>query len=103
MFEGYSSDDRVSVKELTVMFLKRPLQLSPPESLLWARYLLEPRDQPEIESSPYIDRPLSELKDALDASLGISYLYNAANAEETKAHTLKAVAMANSCRSSSRR
>lgn len=85
IFEGYTEDEKITTKELKNYFAKKPLNLSSSDSEILARYLIEPRDFPEIEVKDlYLERIVSEVKQMLNSTLGISYNLEEINLEIVK-------------------
>eukprot|EP00826_Nyctotherus_ovalis_P042502 TRINITY_DN4378_c0_g1_i5.p1 TRINITY_DN4378_c0_g1~~TRINITY_DN4378_c0_g1_i5.p1 ORF type:complete len:280 (-),score=50.91 TRINITY_DN4378_c0_g1_i5:108-947(-) len=76
LFVEYKADERISIKELGKVFQRKPLYLP----LAWtedlARYLVEPRDSPEVAYNKYREILIADVRIKLDTLLNINYPTN---------------------------
>jgi len=76
-FEPYTDDEFITIKEVEKNLVRRPLRLSVNQSVLLARYLIEPRTEPIVEYNQYEEKEVKQVKNELEEFLGISYTFSA--------------------------
>jgi len=73
LFIQYKAEETISIKELNKIFQKSPLNLSSKDSEMLARYLIEPRDQKEVNYNVYSDKLIASVRSLLDFVLKMDY------------------------------
>ena len=73
LFCEYKPDERISIKELTKLFQRKPLKLTYSLAEALARYLVEPREKPEVVYNNYNEKLTADIRISLDTFLGLDY------------------------------
>ena len=73
LFSDYKPDERITIKELTKVFQKKPLELSVIDAENLSRYLIENRNQEDIVYSKYREKLTAGIRIKLDTVLDINY------------------------------
>jgi len=73
LFAAHSSNKTISIKELAKELTRKPLELPYEQGLMLARYIMEPRNSPEVEVDINREQPLETLRQNLNKALEITY------------------------------
>ena len=75
IFSVYKATEKISIKELTKVFQRKPFKLKLTDGEDLARYLVEPKGEKEIGYNVYRDKLVAESRIILDSVLSISLDY----------------------------
>jgi len=73
IFSEFSPEERISIKELTKIFMKPFIGLSNLDAENLSRFLIEPRDSDSIVYNRYADRVMIEVRIKFDSFLNLLY------------------------------
>eukprot|EP00826_Nyctotherus_ovalis_P007520 TRINITY_DN11898_c0_g1_i1.p1 TRINITY_DN11898_c0_g1~~TRINITY_DN11898_c0_g1_i1.p1 ORF type:complete len:787 (+),score=234.21 TRINITY_DN11898_c0_g1_i1:202-2562(+) len=73
VFRLLEPEEKISIYELVKIFKRQPLNLTNKNVQLLARYLIEPKDKPEIEYNELAELYLHEIETQLIALIGTNY------------------------------
>ena len=76
LFSEYKPGERISIKELTKIFQRKPLNLTLADGEELGRYLVETKEQKEIIYDKYKDNSVSDVRLRLDSIVNINYPKN---------------------------
>lgn len=72
LFEAYNTNASISIKELIKELTRKPLELPYDQSLILARYTIEPRDTDQIEFNIHREKSIETLKQSLTKILELA-------------------------------
>ena len=73
LFTDYEPNERITIKELTKVFRRKPLSMKFEDAELLARYLIEPRGKLEVVYNKYSEGLIADIIILLDSLIDIKY------------------------------